>query len=718
MNPSSPVSIADTNDARMQGTATAKLGSSLGEFGDQLGKLQKAERDIEFSKQKNVLEAESMVALEEAKVSGEKDIPKAYQKIYQAKVSKVMEGAPKDDDVLYSQMTDFASQAETIGQKYAQVEQLKVGEQSVLNKFTEAKNSHLNVVRTNPADLSARFKAFDAEVLQPAANVSGIDGKKRSDLDLAARADFGYAAVDGFIEKKQFGQALRLLNAKTTGTVEIDGVKVPMEMTDTSGKPLSDEEVSIMAALPAAQKDQLRDRIRVKGESEATMRIGDINGRMKDVRVAMENGIPVNPNEFKKIGGMIDQTNLPATAKAIMKDTALNMATTAQYANKMRGATVDDMQKILAEARQKSLRGKPGDPAFNMERRQQDYDLLEKVYTNAIQKRIKDGPGAALESEPDLEVMRKASLGGDQGSTVKYLDASTAQQKRLGIAQPQVLQPDEVLNYGQMLKAAPNPETLVGAVQQMQSKYGRYAQQAIMEAAKENDEYKMLAFAYDPQSQQRMAQNIMSKKSINEDLKRQDNESAKLIKESAKATAFRAMMPYAQTLNQAYPNGEAGGLLSAMQAQVETEAIKQKLTGNTSAKPEKILTESFSVVSRGNQMVVVPKMISGQTVDSEKIGNFMESTVTPQGLQKLGIMGNPKDTPEKAQERLSRQSAAAKWIPSPELDAIVLTVNGSMALDKDRRPIMVPLTDVEKKYRQLMGGKLSDQPKPTMEIPF
>lgn len=707
MNPSSPVSIADTNDARLVGNAVSKLGGAVGDYGAQLGRIENVERDIKAQEKKNILDAEGAAALEEAKRSGEKDIPKAFERIYGERTSKILENDPdaKSDPILYSRMTDTAGQISQVGQIHAQTEMLRAGEERVLNAFKETTNSYRKSVAQTPDAAVSMFKDFKINVLDKAADVAGVSAVRRSDMEYAARADFAEATIDGYMSQKKFGKALRLLNAKTTGTVELNGMQVPIEMQDSSGKPLSPEEVSFMSALSPEKRDQIVNRIRVAGETENTMKIGYLNGVMNDYRVAITNGISVDPKQLTQTYNSIDQLHISQSEKALMKDSFKNMINIAQYANQMKGMRQSDMDAMMQKARAESLAGKPGDPAFNMERRQQDLQMLESFYKQEIQRRGKDGASAALDAVPGLRQLKAQAADGSPDATQSYVSQSMAVQRSLGIAQPKAVTIREASEIGTRIKASTSPEMLVQNISQLKQQYGPYTQDVLAQAVEKSDEYKMLAFVSDETQAARVAENILNRPQLEAQLKSLPQAAAEQIKGSAKSVAQKSIAPYAAALNKAYPDGSAGGMIASMTKQVEAEAIKTLLVNDTNAgdlyrKSSTVLTDSFNFINSGAGAVVIPKNVRGVPVDKDRVKSFMEHTVTPEGLQALDVKMPEGLTPEQRQEKAKRFSEVARWIPSPELDGLTLIIGGQ-ATDSKGKPIFIPLSDVERKMKEM-----------------
>ena len=724
INPGSPVSIGNTSDARLLGSAVAGVGAGLQDFATQANRVREAQIQVDLDTKKIQLDQAAQIASEEAIRSNEPDKVAHYNKVFQDRVQKIV--GDDTSDPVYSRANIYAQRVQTLGETHTQVMVDKENEKKLLDSTQQLLNSHIDQIRNDPTNAAAYMQAGQGTIEK-----LGASGVVKGDSIVAAgkafRQDAALALIEGYKNKKQYNAAYRLLTATAQDPNQPPDLSVSLkpsealaagfidqnkfnelvktgkdysyQLTDSKGGKLSSEETQLMLSLNPKAKSALIAQVQAHALNDQMMRVGELNARISGMEQSAMNGQPLSTKDINETLGVINAMPGPETHRELLRNKVLLMNETAQAANLMKTMDSSKMQAFLDEKAKAINSTGTGDKFITYGQRQNAIGLMESTAATILKQRMEDGAGAAISSFPDMQASYFASKDGNPQATQSYAAKVLATQSNLGIPQEmqRILPKADALELGKRFKATNDPDMLVALLNDTKGRYGEYSSRVLGEAVKTDralEPLQLMLLSENPAWQRKISENYLNGKNIREAFKKSQPEGAL---QNLEVQVGASLGQFNRIMSQAYPDGSASGFYDALVDHGVLETIKTANTGGGSSRTvrnsmEELLS-NFQVASGGRSTVIAPATSNGLAVDRNVVEGFLEHYSSPEGIKQLGLKGLGG---EREDTKLTQIAAVGKWIPTPDLSGVAFTLAGEVARRADGSQVIYKYSDIMK----------------------
>jgi hypothetical protein len=571
MNVSSPVPIAGTGSARIQGEAIAQFGGAVSQFADQ--QLQ-FDRRLSYEEGANdvtnIAKEGEKFARDNSKPDGS-DYQEKYIEYVQPKMDTAINARAGNDPRLVKQLTSYKDRVQVDMATSNTIKSLELREKYNFERTETQQNESANRLRANPspnsvaAELSLNNRLIDDLAKPDAKGQSIISAQNAIALKKAYYEKSAKAMIAGLAEKEQYGQALNLLQATQSVdeqgkpmTVGVDPDKaVTLGYIDSreaaqlkgQGKmyevpaltkgdkvKLSNEQALIMSGLDPREKAHLIDVMKAKVKEKTEVKLSDLNASVSGFEAISYSGATVDEREVANLKKQVNgNSNLSPIAKlrtmdrintayAINQQLQLASVTPrSQASNIIAGGAA----KIQASADQAATfdpkMGTIGQDFAVQANRMQAQQALNTALQSIQTQQDKDPVAFFLTTDLSL---RNQYLGTKDASTnpdgIKSLQSFMTtllnKQQYIGIPidKQKVLTVQESTQLANMLTSIPDAANTNAELNRMQATYGEHFPRVLNELAKVNKslaDYKGIAYA-DPHTREALVDAIKNEAAI------------------------------------------------------------------------------------------------------------------------------------------------------------------------------------------------------------
>lgn len=697
MQSSSPVAIASTGDARIQGEAIQRFGQGVTEFGQkQLEFSRQNSRDEFLNEMQNVQTKAALHAEQNAAPDGS-DYGQKFNEVadqgYTDAINKFGGGDPHLSREFESVRNRFKGDADTT----IAVQSVKRLEQYNFDTFGKIVKDSGDRVREkvralmsvkNP-DWSATEKLVTAETQAFGASVDArvqkgtLTAQNAVKVRQAFNETVAKATIDGLSGVENYGKAISLLQAnqvdqksfaeldptqaKQLGFIDShqesmlnsrgEKYKIPT-MVDGDKAVLTNEVASVMSGLDPADKAHMIDQMQAKLKERTEVRMSDLNANISGFeQLAMEG----KSNDNDKSLVLKDATAAPMpdaarrrvidrilTADAIGK--TIKMAGSVPRAQlngadfmKHAAAKIDLASKSL-QTLNPALQGMDKDVAVRANRFEK-LQMVEKAVDQVKRAQDKDPAGYLIQNDTQIGNLYRATKSGDPQDFDKYATTLMNKQKYLGFGSYNLLPKDEAASMAHTLASIQDADGTNQLLTQMEGQYGKNLPKVMNEIAQHDKSLSELKLIPHVPSYQRLAliDGVKNAPAINEALKKDDT-----LKVNSKTASFelsKLMAPFNTAL--VGVRGDSAGVQTSngLMKLAEAQANRDVLKG---ADPQEaartayndVVGSNFNVVAGGRSSVLVPRQLGSYQIGDKEtkiFKTFMDHYSTPEGLRELNV---------------------------------------------------------------------------------
>lgn len=631
LNPSSPVEIASTRDARLEGETMQTIGNAANKLAST---WRAVSNEVEQTKLRTEAELEMDELHTQIKLSGKPD-GSDYEEMYSKGADRIFQSKIKDvwdPQLRLSLEKDFEIQKAN-GQLRTREEAFNSFQSHTTDGAKEIIGMMGRQAMNNPDTADAILQDFRGGFIK------NLEGKLSPKLleqyyDLARQSAIK-GRIDGLINSKRFGEAFNDLNAtEQESTIKLTadqmgslGLKADgdtyLPMVDRKGAALTAPRSELLRGLTPDQRDAFLDQIKRASEVATHTKMRVVNDNVSAYVQFRLQGKEVSASEAAAVRGMV--SGLPADIRGQYQAKIAQADKVGPIIRKAMTGSRDDVAKALKSLDE--IGSKPGDLAARAEAEELKRHALTAIAQ--IQKNDLEDPVAfGLQSNQDAATLKRAAQA-DPKMTPQFVQKSLADQSYRGIPMhlQRVMTNGEATANGERILAAQmtDPSLLANEIDRLDQTYGQYFPQAMKEIVKENKGIDpgigVAAIMHNPNSKREVLTNVIQRKQIAQLFEKVEPEQKKYLKndlESNKAAfmgALRANLKSADGLE----------TLKTFEEQVEIQAQKNMVMKNM--KPadaarnayETVIGSNFEVVRGTN--IIMPRRAA---YNSEFVARFVE----------------------------------------------------------------------------------------------
>lgn len=684
MQPSSPVPIASTTDARIRGEALEKFGSQVAEFGKQQYEMDQSLKYQEGTdKVKNIARQAQAYADQNSAEDGS-DYAQKFYEFAQPRVDETLNeysGSPK----LNQKMRSFVEQAKGDVDTVIMIQKSQMLEKHNWNRLDALGDSSANRIRENPLPelVSAEFKSYGSMLDEMVAN-GGMDAENAAKAKNAYYQKAGTQYIQGLENKKMYGKGLQFLQAnqedpKMFTAMDpdqarqlgfIDGreaanlkdkgeqYKVPV-LTKGDKVRLTPELAAIANSMDPNKKAQFIDQLTARAKEDTSMKLSDLSAQINGFeKFAMSGGrytendvaklkqdITLNPNltvQAKKRA--MDSVN---SANAIGQQLALVSSTPrAQWEALVNGADVKMNLAAQEAAKYDPRMGDVGTDFAVQANRMQNKETLQRALLQTARLQENDAAEFVIQNDRNIDILYRGTKDNNPQGTAKFVRASLAKQQYLGIPadKQRILTKDEAAGIGSMMLAMPDSESAANYYATLEDKYGQYLPRVMSEVAAANKDMEGFKTAvYAPkETRTGLIDAIKNQGVINESFKKDETLSAQ--KDSISIAANNALQGFRKAAIGAGNDVSRAGISNTLQAQIELR-VKRDMVKNPGADVQtltknaydEIVGATYDIQSSGKSSVIVPKTINNRQMDTGIVASYISVYSKPDNFKDLGV---------------------------------------------------------------------------------
>lgn len=764
MNPRNPVPIAGTTDARISGESLSGVGRTVAQFGDQIKtevrRQEQFQRQNDINEGKNELQNIYKVAADHAMRTSSpdgSDLEKNFNEKAMPEADKIL-GRYVQDDEAYRDMRSFGVQLKSDANTHLALERSKMLEHNNYSKLENLMDAAGDRVRATPREdmVSAEQQIFGGEMnkmVEKGVFTPDTVVKLRKMHDDKVASGF----IDGLMNTRQYGKALNALTANQedphafaeispdqavqSGFIDPNEAKSLSEKGEMYKVPtmlqkdkvvLTPEMSVAMNGLSTEKKARLIDQLRGKLREDSDMKLSDLNASISGFeKIAHSPGGEYTPKQKSDILSNINNNSLltvHARMRAIDKvNTADAVHAQLQVAvstprNKW-GAVIDGLDARISHgdaeaARYDKRMEEIGSDLAVQANRLESKEQLSKALTRMIETDNKDPVTFNIQNNPDLALQYKGTKDNTPGgykATQSFVSNSLALQQYRGVpvSKQRVLTNDEVTQFSNLLKVAPDSESANHVLNGLQAKYGGHFPKVIAEISGKDKEFEAYGAAVyaNPSMREGLVDAIKNKKVIDAELTKSPawSDAKKLMNLAINQNLEPFRRAINISTNDASGENVTGKFQTAMELRVKSIISKNHETPIIEATKQaynEIIGSQYHIASSPNSTVIVPK----QLADKRIVESYLKVYSRKENFSDLHLSIPPEHkNPDGYYEFLSKQG---RWVTTPDQSGVKLmqvTPSGKMqpVYDTFGSPVIKSYEDINKRP----GKKVNDEDK-------
>lgn len=723
LSPSSPVEIASTRDARIQGEQMQQFATGLGKIGDALADAQVT--SAQYKSEEAAAKARQD-AVTQSKDPAGADIPALTEKLTNENLAEVRQSF--NDPLVNMRMEGHYQKISSTNSIFALAEETKVKSKFLVQTYSNNSDEGAKRILSNPELAPIELKTFrtnmDNQVRQ------GVLSQATADGLFGVNADkFAKARVDGLIAQKKFGQvALELGGTEQDLTMEMTpdqlgayGLKA--DGTQKLGYKLKNGEVMdpTMTEVYRQLKPEVRQDFlnKVKSERDKALHVNmsTVNAYFKAGVSALMNGEEISPQHEAQVAGARNQ--VPEELKGIY-EAEWQMAKELSPVMKLaRNGTMENVNKALAELPDPEKTPDIAQKFKREELRKRAVEGIQGIY----QQKNKDINGYNLKINPDLAQSYAAMQDGDPAKTSEYIAKAKALAVASGVT-PRITTDQQAQKIGMELSASmSDPYVSANYLQKLEQQYGAELPTVIAEVHEKDKSVDpsiiIAANMYEDGSKFQILENIRNRKTIEKSF---SDGFAADQKNNLKEQINVQVDKFQAGISDSGSQMGSIKMSSVFRDQIEIQAQKLMLAGRSSSDAvaqatDTIIGKNFALIPTSSSTVLVPKnystaAIQGFFQENDPRRNPLGSAneISPRLISKFNI-GVPakviKNNPSVPEQELQRRyfgliKSQGKWVTNANQTGanLIYSDQGVLkpVLNKDGKPVTTDFKDIGNYY--------------------
>lgn len=687
LNPSSPVPIASTTDARITGEAIARFGAGVEQFG---GKLLEVQRDINKNEGRAKINSIYQTGFDRAKREAQpdgSDLNKLVAKYTEQPVADAINETSSWDWNVRRDLEGYKTRVDSDIRTQTVITGAEMLEKDNYRRLDLASDTAADRVREQPNEnlIGAEFRNYNALIdkqvtegrmsapvatklksdAQKKIAVQYIDGLSNIGADAKALAFLRANQEDPDLVNEltpQLAQDMGLIDSREAAALAEKGekYKVPV-MTKGDKVRLTPELTALNQAIDPETKSRMIDKLSRKAKEKSELRMADLNAQLNGFEAVALSGQPIDEANLPDLIRQIDSfPSLPPVAKSRLKDkvyTAMAINRRLQdVAATPRSNYQDFLSKAQGEIGQADAftRGKNPDGSPVMDyaidaNRMKALETVEASMASIIKEQNEDAAQYVLDHDPgnQMKSLEFGTRDGDSKGTATYINASLAKQRYLEIPadKQRVLPKAEALRIGQTLAAQPDSENVNEYLGQLEKQYGHYYPRVMKEVSSYNkkaEAYATAAFA-PIETRTALVDALKNEEAINKafsDRGFSETKSALVDEAIRKTTLGDLNRVYSTTSGDASGVATVNNLQRAITLQVKSALLQDpdaKIPDLVKKSYDDLVGSQYAVVKTDNSTLMVPKRAGGVVTNPEFVKGFVEVYSRGENFSKLNV---------------------------------------------------------------------------------
>jgi hypothetical protein len=740
----SPVPIAGTTDARIQGEAMASLGSAMADFG---AKQLQFDRSLKYQEGSDVIKSTVYEGHNYAKRTAKSDGSDYAQKLNEytrPKIDQAMNKYASNDPRLKKQLGSFLTSAYVESNSTAMINSAQMREEDNYRRLEKVGDDAATRQLTNPSeqmlisDLRSLGATVDKAVTSGAMSAENAEKARNVFYEKSAK---GY--IEGLATQQRYGKALAFLTAnqedpdlfseiepqqaKELGLIdsrEADGLmskgekyKVPV-MSNGDKIKLTPEMTAISRSLSPRDRANFIDQMKAKVKEATAIRLADLNANINGFQqVALSGGSYSEAD----VAGVLNDINsavnmtLPAKARAmdaVRSADAINkqLKLVASTPRSQWDSLLSGADKKMALAAEEAAKYDPRMGSVSADfavqaNRAEHRQKLELALVAMAKEQEKDPVKFVVENDTTLATLYQGTRDGDATGTLDYVRASLAKQQYLGIPanKQKILAADEVTTTAEELRSIGDAKTTSDYLKGLEQKYGVYFPRVMDELSasdKNLSGFKYATYANDA-NRVKIIDAIKNKGPIEDTFKKLPSADYKqnLINQNIAGDVLADVNKVFTQSDDSNGVAQLQGLTEAIQLQIKRDAIR----GSTIEEATKqarfdFIDSTYHVVETSKSNILVPKSMGGHEISKKIVQSYVGVYSQAENFKELNV-DVPKNFAGQESEYYSRLEEDSAWVMNPEGSGVRLVARGldgrlKPVTDKYKKPIERSFVDI------------------------
>ena len=644
LQPSAPVQIAATSDARINGEALAKFGDAVTKFGEEQLHVDRTLKREEFKNElQNVVKLSGESAQQSAAPDGS-NLGDEFDKRAVPATAELLNRYGGYDPQLRGELESYTKRVRNDVDTSLMIQKSQMLEKHNFDRMESVIKSSANRLRENmPLTDSSVVNSVRAELSSTFNMIDTVSAKNPENVVKMREAALGMMAkefAEGFEGQQRYGELRHYLRgtqadpgvftefspqeARALGYVtgvEADALaakgenfKVPLE-TDKKGKKIDPSISFLLGGLTPAQRGSLIEKMDAKIKEQAQVRAGDVSASLSGYEKHRARGGEVTQAETQKL--VDDIRSLPGAPQQAKQRLIDRVRTADAIGEQMKVAATtprSELQGLLSKATAQ-IESVPasadgGRDFAIMENRAQAVQSLQQSMAAMIKEQDEDPAGFMLRNDKEVALIAR---GTKDGTGVESFTTTLMNKQRYMGMTPMPVTKQQANGIAQQMAGNPDPGFTNEYLNSLQAQYGKHFPAVMNQVAENNKTLAPLqAVVYAPPETRAAAVDaVKAAPQMKIEYAKAENQ---VLKKDIEDQTKSAMTNFRTAVMGGTNDTSRLGVVQSMGSLIELQAQRDVLKG---AEPKEavqkayrdIVATNYAVVTGGNSSVLVPRQL-------------------------------------------------------------------------------------------------------------